>query len=267
MGTLKILTAASVLAPFLAGVSYAADLPTRKAPPVFAPPAFTWAGGYAGVNVGVGFLNSKADPACVNPGGVSLGTGCAVAPFLSLDSAGVLGGAQVGYNWQFNSVVAGLETDFQGSGIQKSSTITGTFPQTGGTFTPLGTISAKEELNYFGTVRGRLGYAYDRLLIYATGGLIYGDTSLSFSRVFPAVSFAGSDDSLRVGGVVGGGLEYAFDDHWSAKIEGLYYSFGSSKTLLATALPAPNGFQTGFKFRDGDGEIVRVGLNYRFGSF
>ena len=70
MDMLKIVAAASVLAPFLAGVSYAADLPTRKALPGFEPPAFTWAaaGGYAGVNVGIGFLNSKADPACVTLG-------------------------------------------------------------------------------------------------------------------------------------------------------------------------------------------------------
>jgi outer membrane immunogenic protein len=262
----KILACASVFAPvFLAGAVCAADLPTHKAtPPIAPPPAFTWAGGYAGSNIGVGFIDGKADPACINPAGVSLGVGCAVAPQLKLSAAGFLAGAQSGYNWQFNSIVLGFEDDIQGAGLQKSSSTTGTFPQTGGTFTALGTITAKERLNYFGTVRGRLGYAFDRLLIYATGGLIYGDMNLSFSRLFPAVSFVGSDDSLRFGGTIGGGFEYAFNDRWSAKVEGLYYSFGS-KTLLSTALPAPNGFQTGFKFRE-DGELVRVGLNYRFGS-
>jgi outer membrane immunogenic protein len=266
MATLKRWKCVIGALPLGASLASAADLPSLTPPTaaVAPPPAFTWTGGYAGSNIGVGFLDSRADPACINPAGVSLGNGCAIAPRFNLHSAGFIGGMQSGYNLQFNSIVVGVESDIQGAGIDKSTSSTGTFPQTGGTFTAPGTITAKERLDYFGTVRGRVGYAYDRLLIYATGGLIYADTNLSYSRLFPAVSFVGSNDSLRFGGVIGGGLEYAFTDRWSAKIEGLYYNLGD-KTLLTSALPAPNGFQTGYKFRD-EGEIIRIGLNYRFGS-
>jgi outer membrane immunogenic protein len=248
----------------LIGAAQAADLPTMKGPPPAPPPVpvFSWTGAYSGGNIGVGFLNTRADPACINPGGASLGTGCATAPSFQLNTAGFIGGAQSGYNLQYNNFVVGIESDIQGAGIQKSSSATGTFPQVGGTFTTLGTVTATERLNYFGTVRGRLGVAFDRTLLYATGGLIYADVNDSYSRLFPAVSFVNSSDTFRFGGVVGAGVEYAFTDHWSGKIEGLYYDLGT-RTLLSSALPAPNGFLTGFRYRE-NGEIGRVGLNYKF---
>jgi opacity protein-like surface antigen len=250
----------------LIGVAQAADLPTTKGPPPAPPqpvPVFTWTGAYSGSNIGVGFLNGRADPACINPAGVSLGTGCAIAPSFQLNTAGFIGGAQSGYNLQYNNFVVGIETDIQGAGIQKTSSVTGTFPQVGGGTTGVGTITTTDRLNYFGTVRGRVGVAFDRTLLYATGGLIYGDVNDSYQRVFPAVSFVGSSDTVRFGAVVGAGVEYAFTEHWSGKIEGLYYDFGSH-TLLAGTLPAGfNAFQTGFRFRD-NGEIARVGLNYKF---
>lgn len=254
-----LLTAAALIG--LGGVAAGADLPTRKSAPEPLPPVFTWAGAYVGANVGAGLIDGKADPACINPAGVSLGLGCAIAPSFKLSSAGFIGGAQAGYNLQYNMLVLGVETDIQGAGVQKSSSANGQFPQTGGTLTGVGAISASERLNYFGTVRGRLGIAYDRALLYATGGLIYADVDNSFQRLFPAVAFVGSSDQLRLGGVVGGGLEYAFTDHWSGKVEGLYYDLGR-QTLLSTALPLANGFRTGYRFQE-DGEIVRVGLNYK----
>lgn len=79
----------------LAGAAAAADLPTKKTPSP-PPPVFKWAGFYAGANIGVGFLDGQADPACINNLGVPLGTGCAVAPQLGFSSAGLVGGVQAG---------------------------------------------------------------------------------------------------------------------------------------------------------------------------
>jgi opacity protein-like surface antigen len=255
-------SSAALAAIFSISIAQAADLPTRKAAPELMPqPVFSWTGAYVGGNVGVGFIDGNADPACTTPAGVSLGVGCAFAPSFKTNAAGFIGGSQSGYNLQYNMFVVGIETDIQGADIKKSSSVTGTFPQVGGTVTPIGTISTTERLDYFGTVRGRLGVAFDRVLVYATGGLIYADVNNSYLRSFPAVAFTASSDQLRLGGVVGGGVEYAFTDHWSAKVEGLYYDLGN-KTILAASLPAPNGFRTGFRYRE-DGEIVRVGLNYK----
>jgi outer membrane immunogenic protein len=259
MKTLALKTA--LIAAACASPAVAADL-SVKAPRLPPPaPIFSWAGAYGGVNVGAIVADGSADPACINPLGASLGLGCATAPSFSLGSTSIAGGGQVGYNLQYNNVVLGLETDLQASGAAKSASTTGSFPQVGGTFTSVGTITANNQINYFGTVRARIGLAYDRTLFYATGGLIYADVDSSFQRLFPAVAFSGTDDEVRTGFVVGGGLEYAFANHWSGKVEGLYYDLGRN-TLLSNALPIPNGFQTGFQFRN-TGEIARVGLNYK----
>jgi outer membrane immunogenic protein len=262
-GFMKQILAASVFMGLLSASAFAADLPTHKAPePPPAPAPFSWTGAYGGINLGAIIGDSKADPACIDRSGVSLGTGCAIAPSFGLGSVGVLGGGQIGYNYQYNTFVFGLETDLQGSSLAKSGSASGTFPQVGGTFTTNGTISATDKIDYFGTVRGRIGLAYGRTLFYATGGLIYADVNTSFQRTFPAISFSGSNDETRAGYVVGGGLEYAFTDHWTVKAEGLYYDLGH-ETLLASAQPSSNGFLTGYKYRD-SGEIARLGLNYKF---
>jgi outer membrane immunogenic protein len=267
MASIRFLAAAAGAALFAAGAAQAADLPYRSPPPAPPPPVFTWTGAYAGSNVGIGFLDARSDPACVNPGGVSFGVGCAVPPSFRLRKAGLIGGAQSGYNVQYNMFVVGIENDIQGASIEKSSTAAGAFPLIGGGFTPPGTVTAKERLSYFGTVRGRLGISFDRGLLYATGGLIYGDVEEGIDARFPAagVAFVTSRERLRLGFTAGAGIEYAITDRLSIKAEGLYYDLGR-KTLLTDSIPLPTGFRAGVRDRV-TGEIARVGLNYHFGSF
>jgi outer membrane immunogenic protein len=184
---------------------------------------------------------------------------------------GVIGGGQIGYNWQASKWLFGLEADFQGSDERATAdvcTVAGC---------PLGSsvLTANYKLDWFGTVRGRAGFlATDRVLLYATGGLAYGHLAASA----PLVPL--SWGSTRAGWTVGAGAEAAIDRNWSVKVEYLYMdlgNIGSSGASATTVTNAPNTPSQGFntvttttltsafttKFTD---NIVRVGVNYRWGG-
>ena len=219
--TMKKILLASVALFGFAGAASAADLPARAAPPapiVAAVPVFTWTGFYVGVNAGYGW-NDDADD-------VVFGDTTIFGD--SDNDGGFVGGAQIGYNYQIGSFVVGLEGDIQYADF---GSVTYTFPA------PIGAVEADPE-DWFGTVRARAGVAFDRALIYATGG------------------FAFADD--RSGWTLGGGLEYAFTNNLSAKIEGLYVSLDD------------NEFEAGgitYSTGDSDFGVVRAGLNFRFGTY
>lgn len=143
---------------------------------------------------------------------------------------------QAGYNWQFSpNLAAGIETDFDGAAIKGSTTINGPFQNFAGvlqTGSLLGQFTASEKLNWFGTLRGRFGAVLDRALIYATGGLAYGNFDLATKFAAPGFNFPATSNATRAGYSVGGGVEWAYDARWSTKLEGLYYNLGTT-TLLA----------------------------------
>jgi outer membrane immunogenic protein len=240
----------------------AADLaPVVTKAPV-APP-YGWSGFYLGLNAGGGWNNDPGAPICLNPAGVSNGAGCHVVPTNpTINASGFIGGGQIGYNWQFGRLVAGVESDLQGSAINGSFNYAGPLIGIGAANTT-GTSTASERLDLFGTVRGRVGIAWDRALLYATGGLAYGHAALNTSFVFTTgVSYPASGSAGLVGGAAGGGVEYAFDGRWSAKLEGLYYNLGSS-SIQGLGLPAMALAAHGKTF-DFQGAIGRAGVNYRF---
>jgi outer membrane immunogenic protein len=252
----------------------AADLPTRKeAPaPVFAPPPFTWTGFYIGVNAGgiftrgsrsINFLNPVANAFLANdePGG--LGSGM----------SGFIGGGQAGYNWQTGAVVLGVETDFQGTTLSKSTDFIS--PGFAGAGVPVGLLGdtlgvhAKASLDWLGTTRARLGYVVtpdNRLMIYATGGVAYAGASGNFS-VFDATNglfLSGSPSKTRVGWTIGGGVEYALTNNWTIRGEYLYADLGKTDftTPIAT-VPAFAGFgATGHISYNAS--IFRAAVNYKF---
>ncbi|WP_418294817.1 outer membrane protein [Microvirga ossetica] len=208
----------------LGTAAHAADLPSRFAPPPVAAavPVFTWTGFYVGVNAGYGW-NTNDDDVVIN------GTAFEVD-----DEGGFVGGAQIGYNYQIGSFVVGLETDIQYADI-------------GGDTTLPGLDSHDDDDNWFGTVRGRAGYAFDRALIYATGGLAYGKISNGFSN---------SDDT-NVGWTLGAGVEYAFTNNLTAKVEGLYVNLEQDDDDV----PNISGKdETEFG-------VIRAGLNYKFTTY
>jgi len=232
----------------------AADLPA-KAPIYKAAPVavYNWTGLYIGLNGGYGWNQSTGDSLCTNPAGVVLGPGCDQPNTGIVKPKGGLFGGQIGYNFQSGLIVYGIETDFQWSGIKASESV----PDSVAT----GVYSASAELKWFGTLRGRLGAAiFDRGLLYATGGLIYGHESLSAVLTFPAVTYPQDGDSTRAGWTVGGGFEYAFTQNLTGRVEGLYYDMGD-QTISFTSPVTGFSEATTFKFNGG---IVRAGLNWKF---
>jgi len=216
MTRLSLTACAAVLSLAMAAPSQAADLsrPIYKAQPApYYVPGFIWTGFYAGINGGYGWSDSFAD-----------------------DAKGAVYGGQLGYNWQTGNFVFGVEGDFQGTSIKASETI--------------GVATAEGKIKAFATVRGRLGYAVDRLLIYGTGGWAYTNTELSLTVGGASIS----DSSWGSGYALGGGLEWAIWDRWSVKGEYLYIHSGDTTLTLAGVTATGD-----FKYN-----VIRAGLNYRF---
>jgi len=255
---------ATVVTIALTLMASAADLP-RKAP-VYTPPPpqmFSWTGFYVGGNAGWGSLRDNGETFCVNPFGVLNGPGCSAqtATGDQIRGDGFIGGAQAGYNWQLNNWVLGVEADIQGADVK--GTVAAPITLVGPVPIVAAIENANEKLEWFGTVRGRLGVAFDRVLIYGTGGLAYGHVKVDQNSVpVPGPGpflFPSSASATKTGWTAGGGIEWAFADKWSTKIEGLYYDLGS----IVSAGSAANGFSVGKNF-DVRGGIARFGLNYRF---
>jgi outer membrane immunogenic protein len=246
-----------------AGSAQAADIPV-KALPIVAP--FTWTGLYLGINAGYGTGQSTGSAYCTDPFGVVSGFGCSSPMPAALSQAGGFVGGQVGYNYQTGLFVWGAEADIHVSHINDS---TGALPLQcciGLGTTPGVTLLRSANLDWFGTVRGRLGLAiWDRTLIYGTGGLMYGEEVVNFLATTPTgVTYQAQNSGTHSGWVAGGGIEYAFTDRLSAKVEGLYYNLGS-ETIAATntAPPITNFVETAnFTYK---GALVRLGANLKFG--
>jgi outer membrane immunogenic protein len=285
-----VLASATVLAVIsLATIpASAADLaaqPYRKAP-AFVEPVSSWTGFYVGANGGYGWNNSKvtATPGDPNTANIFLGQVNVATASTSFDSKGWFGGLQAGYNWQFDPRwLVGVETDFDWSDINGS----GSAPTTVAFGATPATFSASEKVEWFGTLRGRIGYLpTPDLLLYATGGLAYGKVNASASVVLPpglsnssgnfgfgygcgaiyggSTCFAGSGSRTSAGWTAGGGAEYRFTRNVSVKLEYLYVNLGNNAfplpaahftTLLPSVLNASG--ETAFN-------LVRVGVNYRF---
>lgn len=232
-------TTALLVATALAGISAqaasAADIPVRA--PVYTKAApylpYNWTGLYAGVNVGYGW--AKLD---------GTGTLGALSNSGSETLTGIIGGGQFGYNWQAsNNIVFGIETDIQASGESKT---------TNRTYFGL-PFNGTAKATYFGTVRGRLGYAFDRWMPYVTGGFGYGeatvDATLGTIRTF-------SHSESKGVWVVGGGVETALVGNWTAKLEYLLLGADVTNTFNTTSGP----LTVNNTVRN---NILRVGLNYR----
>ena len=241
-----LISAASLLA--LSASALAADLPSRRAPaPVAELPIFTWTGFYVGVNAGYGFSDNAHRPTCT--------PACAPTPSLNTDRGGFVGGGQVGYNQQIGRYLAGIETDIQYTDIGR--TVAGAAP---------GALaySATQRLDYLGTLRARVGLVMDRVLVFATGGLAYGDVGLAQTTVFPGATYAVASTRTEVGYAAGGGVEYGFTPNLTGKAEALYYDLGRRR-LSGPATPA-TGLIRGAAF-DTAGVVARAGLNYKFNLF
>ncbi len=215
----KILLASVGLLALGVSTASAADIVrARRAPAPPAPvytPVFSWTGFYAGINGGYGWGDSSFS-----------------APFASnsFDTSGGLVGGTLGYNYQMNQIVFGIEGDIDASWIKGSGLCGG--------------LACETKNSWLGTARGRVGYAFDRFMPYVTGGAAFGDIKNTITPI-------GSASDTRVGWTVGGGLEANLYGPWSAKVEYLYVDLGSGAPVAGSSAD----FKT---------NIVRAGLNYHF---
>ncbi len=198
---------AVILANLASGAAVAADLPRGPAPSYApsAPSVYNWRGVYAGANVGYQWGNVTNNP--TNPSGIA-------------------GGLQAGYNWQSSQFVFGVETDLQASGADD-------------TFAPW-----KFSNPWFGTLRGRGGFAFSNILVYGTLGLVYGDLKGQGAAL--------SEIRTEVGLTGGLGMEVGFAPNWSAKVEYLYMDL-NDRGFTVTGVN--NGLQS---------SLLRLGVNYHF---
>jgi outer membrane immunogenic protein len=263
----------------LTAAASAADL-ARPAPPMV--PVFTWTGLYVGANAGYIWSEGNIGDHCFTGGtGVFFGAGCQQPQFVtSPESSNWLAGGQIGYNYQFRgwgggSWVFGAEADLQFTDLSRTNA---TFDPAaflvGGAGPYARTSIGTAEIDWFGTVRGRLGFAWDRLLVYGTAGAIFANVTTSHfnQEAFPApgaVTFStvSSHDSIVPGWIAGGGFEYAFTNNLSLKVEGMYYelqqSHAGGREFVNNNFNAPSGFRTGTDI-DHTGFLVRGGINWRF---
>jgi outer membrane immunogenic protein len=206
---------------FTASFAVAADMPTKA--PYSPVPVTNWSGFYVGVNAG-GAFGQFTDAV----GGTA-------------NASGFVGGGQIGVNWQIQQLVLGIEGDFQGT--SQKATQTGVI---------LGIpVSASESMPWFGTVRGRIGYAWNNVLLYGTGGVAFSNVDVSAT----ALGLTVSGNNTATGFAAGGGGEWMFAPKWSAKLEYLYLDTGNTTVTVGGVGPVTGKFQD---------NIVRVGLNYHF---
>ncbi|KQY97928.1 hypothetical protein ASD45_18215 [Pseudolabrys sp. Root1462] len=240
---------AIVALPFIliASAAAAADFPRQPAyvAPLTVQTTPVWSGFYLGGNVGGGWAKASSEFSTTGP----------VFGTANNPMSGVTGGVTLGYNWQSGPFVFGGETDFQYSGINGS--LSTSCPAA----TCLVPVSASydQKVHWFGTVRGRAGYAQDGWLIYATGGYAYARLETTATASAGGASASLSQNDNRNGWTVGGGIEVALTSHWSAKAEYLYMNFGSHTTTWP--VPGLPSLTDNTKL---DMNVVRAGVNYRF---
>ena len=286
----KLAIAAVAGSALLAGIvtASAADMAVKARPIPMAPAPFSWTGFYIGANVGGAWTgdNGGSDFGPLFPGFIVLAPNAVIptvfpGQLASLDGggrqSGVIGGGQIGYNWQVNQFVLGFEADAQGTGLNGSS---GSATRTFGPPLILATVNQTVtvdfgHIDWMASFRGRAGFAVDRALFYVTGGAavagIGGSTTTvvnSATIAIPAGTFTATNggDSTRWGWTVGGGIEWAFSPNWSVAGEYRYTDFGSR----ARTFDIPDGFggvfATGTSSNRLTVEQATFRLNYRFGG-
>jgi outer membrane immunogenic protein len=276
-----VISAAGLFA--VAGGAFAADLPA--AAPVYtkAPPraVYSWTGFYVGGNAGGAWGTFDATTTTsIAPVGtfsyfVTTDPGqIAAAGAQNIRSTGFTGGFEAGYNFQASNWVFGLEGDIESFHLSGGTTsgpiVYLSVPST--TFT----VNSNASTSWLATARGRVGFAADNWLFFATGGAAFTDLhgNFAFTDTFSAASESSSFSNTETGYTVGGGIEVGFWGHWSLKAEYLYVDFGQISAVSTNLITGQNA---GFAFHGGaypenpfthsfdlKANIARLGLNYRF---
>jgi outer membrane immunogenic protein len=244
-----VLLGPAILMALVAGPAAAADLGRAAPAPVYtkAPmaPAFSWTGFYIGGNVGGAWAHGNVTDSLF---GLS---------FSNANNNGVfIVGGQVGANYQFNNFVVGAEGDFDWAANNNTGN---------GILVPgVGTIQVTSNNRWLSTAAARFGVAVDHWLFYGkAGGGWVGNSSFTVNNTTTGASFTGSNSNTSSGWLVGAGIEWAFANNWSAKVEYDYLGLTSrSITIPAGVFIAGDTFTTG----NSNIQMAKFGINYRFGG-
>jgi outer membrane immunogenic protein len=240
---LKFLTA-TVIAALIAGPALAADLSTKDSRTTAATAAHVWAGPYIGAHIGYGWIES--DHHQTNGGMPSTVYGA--------DGKGVLGGATVGYNWQFNQIVMGIEAeggfmDVTGKGRIPSST-------------PPHYQAIDVDTGFYGLAAGRVGFAWDRTLFYGKGGWAFLEGDVGQTTTKPG--FVTNRSGNLQGFVYGLGAEQALNEHVSLKLEWLHFTLDPVTGAQTSITDSPVGFVY-TNHTEADIDTIKLGVSYKFG--
>ncbi len=258
-------------APFSIIGSLSAQLPAKapsvtagSAPQAFSPPpAFTWTGAYAGAQIGFAWGYNSGDLQFVTPGGL------AGANRFTSAAQGAIGGAHVGYNYQIDHWVTGLEGAIDGLNLNKNALLTYADPLTlsDGYANQGATLAGSLSSGIQGSIRARAGYAFDRLLVYGTAGVAFAGVKsrLGFSVGDASGVYYATDgrSGMRTGWTAGGGVEYAINNNWSVRGEYRFSDFGR-------LTDAPEYSVAGLSYtanRQLNQNQVQAGFSYKFDSF
>jgi outer membrane immunogenic protein len=234
----------------------AADLPAAAPipPPAYLPSVYNWTGFYIGGNIGAGWSGLSDTNTNFSD---TLGS-----TFSAATNAQFLGGGQVGVNYEFaNGIVIGAEAMLDGFANSQNATVTATDP-TGTVAANIGTSNAR----WLATVSGRLGYAWDRVLLYAKGGGAWVATnSPAISVSGTPATFSSITNTTSSGYTVGFGVEWAFSGNWSARAEYAYIGLPNQTFTVAPGTPTFGGDVVTFSNRNIS--MVTGAINYKFGGW
>jgi len=262
----------AVAAAFAAAPAYAGETSVHN-----------WTGVYIGANIGGGWASNGVDYAPNDPQASNLFFAGGKPPPASFDLSGVLGGVQLGYNHRVGSAwLIGVEADFEGSGVSGSGSTSGVFAPY---YTAPFNAPVQQRLDWFGTLRARLGYLpTNNLLVYGTTGFAYGrvvqrgswDTNTPFAfgggaydvncfGVSPSC-FAGSSSKVATGWTAGAGLEYAVLRDWTLRAEYLHVSLAGGSTTETVLGDTTGALPSSFNAAFGHVSLntARIGLSYQF---
>ncbi|MFK4725578.1 outer membrane immunogenic protein [Bradyrhizobium niftali] len=243
--------------------SWAADLPVKIPPSRM---IYSWTGFYAGLSGGYNDIRTIPTTTFTDPNGVIgsvIDAGILLLP-KPQNGFGFIGGGQIGYNFQTGIWLVGVESDLSVTAAKSSETMTGI----ASSFAPIIATTLTQRLNVLGTTRARFGVISNNVMLYGTGGLAYGHVEDSlFIRNTDDLTqnFSSARSGMQVGWTAGAGVEVGMDQ-WSAKFEYLYYDLGNrtSVALPSDSVGLPGAFAT--LDQSTRGQLLRVGLNYRFTS-
>jgi outer membrane immunogenic protein len=244
----KLLLSATAFVALTAAAN-AADLPSRHAPaPVItAAPVFTWTGFYAGIQAGYAWGEDETGPLFdAIPGFGTAGTG--------YDVDGFVGGGHAGFSYQIGLLVLGVEGDLEAAAVDGDR-------RWNNEVLPGVSAAARSEINVQGSIRGRVGFALDRALVYGTAGFAFANIENTYNTSNGVSTITETFDDTKWGWTIGTGVEYAITNNLTARVEYRYTQledYRNASTLIAVGRVAE---------QEPDFHTVRAGVSYRFSSY